>query len=189
MRNLLRAGLASAILAMAAIASPAVASTVIIASCDPVTDGDAQGCLFSGNIQENADPTNKNGYKNAEAAYNALPFPDITLKWITSTDAKNFSNFGTFTGANSTSGTFNLPGWNLEYYAVKAGTKFTLYQYIGNNNWATPNKNGMSHIAFFGVQSAVPEPATWAFMLLGFAGMGAALRRRRPATTNIAQFA
>lgn len=28
---------------------------------------------------------------------------------------------------------------------------------------------------------AVPEPATWAMMLLGFGGMGAMLRRRRPA--------
>uniref|UniRef100_UPI003982F4AA PEPxxWA-CTERM sorting domain-containing protein n=1 Tax=Phenylobacterium sp. TaxID=1871053 RepID=UPI003982F4AA len=26
----------------------------------------------------------------------------------------------------------------------------------------------------------VPEPATWAVMLVGFAGIGAALRRRRP---------
>ena len=31
----------------------------------------------------------------------------------------------------------------------------------------------------FSVTAAVPEPATWAVMLLGFAGLGAALRRRR----------
>jgi hypothetical protein len=30
-----------------------------------------------------------------------------------------------------------------------------------------------------GVKGAVPEPATWAAMLLGFGGIGAALRRRR----------
>jgi subtilisin-like proprotein convertase family protein len=30
-----------------------------------------------------------------------------------------------------------------------------------------------------GVQGAVPEPATWAMMLLGFAGIGVAMRRRR----------
>jgi hypothetical protein len=30
-------------------------------------------------------------------------------------------------------------------------------------------------------QGAVPEPATWAMMLLGFAGIGAAMRRRRRA--------
>jgi hypothetical protein len=27
--------------------------------------------------------------------------------------------------------------------------------------------------------SAVPEPATWALMLLGFAGIGLAMRRRK----------
>jgi hypothetical protein len=28
------------------------------------------------------------------------------------------------------------------------------------------------------IVSGVPEPATWAMMILGFAGIGAALRRR-----------
>lgn len=38
------------------------------------------------------------------------------------------------------------------------------------------------------VQSAVPESSTWAMMLVGFGGMGVALRRRRN-TTNTAQLA
>ena len=33
--------------------------------------------------------------------------------------------------------------------------------------------------ALDGVSLTVPEPATWAMMLLGFGGMGATLRRRR----------
>jgi serralysin len=33
------------------------------------------------------------------------------------------------------------------------------------------------------INSAVPEPATWAMMLLGFGGMGVALRRGRKLTT------
>lgn len=40
----------------------------------------------------------------------------------------------------------------------------------------------------FGITAAVPEPGTWAMMLLGFGGMGVALRRRRK-LTNIAQLA
>lgn len=38
---------------------------------------------------------------------------------------------------------------------------------------------GTSNAAVFATQSAVPEPATWALMLLGFGGMGVAMRRRR----------
>jgi len=32
--------------------------------------------------------------------------------------------------------------------------------------------------------AAVPEPATWAMMIMGFGGMGAVLRRRKPATVS-----
>jgi hypothetical protein len=50
------------------------------------------------------------------------------------------------------------------------------------------NRLGYSNaIGAFSVP-AVPEPGTWAMMLLGFGGMGVALRRRRKLTT-IAQLA
>jgi hypothetical protein len=40
---------------------------------------------------------------------------------------------------------------------------------------------GVGHIRVGDVTAAVPEPATWAMMLLGFGGMGAMLRSRRKA--------
>jgi hypothetical protein len=36
-----------------------------------------------------------------------------------------------------------------------------------------------STAAIFVLTAAVPEPATWAMMLLGFGGIGLAMRRRR----------
>jgi hypothetical protein len=177
-----------------AIATPAAASTVVSGSCDSVTDGDALGCLFSGNINENSDPTNVNSYKNAEAAYNALKDPDITLNWITATDAPDFGDFGSIVD-NGTSGTFDLSGsgFVLEYFAVKYGNQFTLYEYLGTDgtgSWVTNGKNDMSHIAFFGSPgTAVPEPATWAMMLLGFGAAGTALRRSRRKDSKLLQIA
>ena len=188
MRNFsstLKNGVYACLAATAFTAAPAMASTVVIGSCDSVTDGDAQGCLFSGNINEIPDPTNVNGYKNAEAAYNALSFADIKLNWITASDAPNFSSFGSITGANSTSGTFNLPGWNIEYFAVKAGKQFELFQYTGSNTWNTPSKQGLSHIAFFGTPGAVPEPGTWMLMLIGMAGIGFTIRRKDKQTLRV----
>jgi hypothetical protein len=171
------------------VASPALASTVVVGQCDQVTDGDADGCLFSGNINENPDPTNVNSYKNAEAAYNAFLDPDILLNWITATDAPDFASFGTFTGAGGTSGTFNLPGWDIDYFAVKAGDQFWLYEYDGTNTWSIPGQNAISHIAFFGDPGGVPEPSTWAMMLLGFGAAGFALRRRRQTAKELLQVA
>jgi opacity protein-like surface antigen len=183
--------------ALAFMATPAMASTVVVASCDSVTDGDTAGCLFSGNINENPDPTNVNSYKNAEAAYNAFANPDITLNWLTATDDTDgsdgsvFADFGSITvNPGGLTGTFDLSGYNIEYYAVKYGGKdgpqFTLYEYLGTDGtgtWQTNGKNEMSHIAFFGTPGVVPEPATWAMMIAGFGLVGGAMRRRqtRPA--------
>ena len=86
---------------------------------------------------------------------------------------------------SSTSGAFSLPGWNLEYYAVKAGTQFELFQYTGSDNWSTPSQQGLSHIAFFGTAAAVPEPSAWMLMLLGMAGVGFTMRRKDKQTLRV----
>ena len=43
------------------------------------------------------------------------------------------------------------------------------------------NAHDISHLVFFGTQDAgaVPEPATWAFMIFGFGAIGGAMRRRK----------
>lgn len=49
------------------------------------------------------------------------------------------------------------------------------------------NATGLSNAALFQT-GAVPEPGTWAMMLLGFGAMGVSLRRR-PRTQDLLQFA
>lgn len=51
-----------------------------------------------------------------------------------------------------------------------------------------PNNPGFSHIDFFDTGS-VPEPATWAMMILGFGAVGAAFRRRRRTFVTLPQIA
>jgi PEP-CTERM motif len=43
----------------------------------------------------------------------------------------------------------------------------------------TPGAQGFSNAVVYSTTGAVPEPATWAMMLLGFGGIGASLRSRR----------
>lgn len=182
-------------LAAFAFASTAQASSVVIGSCDSVTDGDANGCLFSGNINENPDPGQVNGYIYAQNGYNAWATltgnPHITLNFLTASDLSDFGDFGSITGDGGLSGTFDLSGFDIEYYAVKAGNAFVLYEYLGNDgtgNWAVGGRNGLSHVSFFGtprVPGGVPEPGTWAMMLLGFGGIGYSMRSRRRRGTTL----
>ena len=68
-------------------------------------------------------------------------------------------------------GTLNLAGYN-----PTPGT-FSL----------TTQGNGLVQTTFSASTAAVPEPATWALMLLGFGGIGMAMRRRRrPALAQVA---
>lgn len=185
MRKTIFTTLAGAVALCAAL--PAQASTVVDGKCVSVSD-DA-GCLFDGNINGNTDPTNVNSFLNAQNAYNLYndthvsAQPDITLNYITQSDAGDFADFGSITGGGSTSGTWSLPGYNVDYIAVKAGDQFVLYD-VEDNNWSTAglvNDKGklkeLSHLAFFG--SVVPEPATWAMMIAGFGLVGGAMRRRK----------
>lgn len=49
------------------------------------------------------------------------------------------------------------------------------------------NNPGISHVDLFDHGGALPEPASWALMLLGFGGIGlAARRRRKPSLAQIA---
>lgn len=74
----------------------------------------------------------------------------------------------------------NCAGCNNTYQLFYNAGGFTNGT-IDLNTYFT-NNGGISHIDLFD-HGAVPEPATWAMMLLGFAGIGWTMRRnrRRPA--------
>lgn len=149
--------------ATALAASQASAATVVDGSCVSVTD--SAGCLFSGNINSNT--MGGNSFLNAQNEYNTYndthpsANPDITLSILASTDDANFSSFGSFTGAGSSSGTWDLSGFLVDFVAVKASNAFVLYQLgspTSTGSWDTndiPFKNNphdISHLVFFGTK-------------------------------------
>jgi hypothetical protein len=185
-------GLAALAVASAMSLASAGATTVVAANCTSVTD--THGCLFSGNINTN---TNGNAsYLLAQGAYNTFndthpsAQPDITLTPITDTSNGDFSDFGSFTGAGTSSGTWSLPGFDVDFVAVKAGDFFVLYELASaasSGSWSTadihvgnsPNAPDLSHLVFFGTPAGgAPEPSVWLMLIAGFGLMGAAVRSR-----------
>jgi len=110
---------------------------------------------------------------------------------------------GSITGLND-SATFNFGSLNLSGFTV-------LGAHFGNNIDSDVNNvtafwlldlgattthtitlsdgQGSSNAQIFATGGAVPEPATWAMMLLGFGGIGMAMRGSRKATGRLMQVA
>ncbi len=57
---------------------------------------------------------------------------------------------------------------------------------VGDSSWNYfANFGNARFSATFDAQAAVPEPSTWALMILGFGAMGFAMRRRQKITTSV----
>jgi len=155
-------------------------------SCDLYS---AAGCLFtydngSGNIFDDPDAF--------EGAYNSAHVEGPGPATI------DMTYLGKQTPAQDglLSMTFNSLPYQVAFYSVKAGSgqvllfgltnptnSFTALQNGIYNKDSGPGRNlkGISHVTFYGASAPVPEPATWAMMIMGFGAAGAILRRRRTA--------
>jgi hypothetical protein len=179
----------AATIALGAVAAPAMAATTVVnGKCVSVTD--SHGCLFSGNINEQA--TGNNSYGAAETAYNVYndthpsAAPNIALSYLAKSDLGGFT--GTVTGLGTTAGTWDLSGFLVNFIAVKAGSNFVIYQLAtptSSGSWSTADlgDKDLSHLEFFGTMAPVPEPATWAMLVLGMGIVGASMRRRQTAVS------
>ena len=74
------------------------------------------------------------------------------------------------------------------FYNVGGFTSGTEYSFNLTNYF--PNTPGFSHLTVYDETAGpVPEPATWAMMLLGFGGIGMAMRRSRRRSGALMQIA
>lgn len=73
------------------------------------------------------------------------------------------------------------PNADLGYFVWNNGTNP-----VGNSSWNYFSNLGNARFsATFNAQAAVPEPSTWALMILGFGLMGYGLRRRQKVNTTV----
>lgn len=178
MKKIFAFAFAASVLALGA---PAMAATTLVNSSCVISVGNP--CLFSGNINLNLSGNNSLGA--ADDAYNnrsPAPSPLLDLAGMTyKADATSGFTSG------QTSGTITAP-FEVSYYAVKAGDFFELFEIAPSTtiNWSTSGISvgsgqtpGISHVAYFGMSAGVPEPASWAMMILGLAAVGGVLRHRR----------
>lgn len=82
----------------------------------------------------------------------------------------------------------------IHYLGISQASSYYLFYAVGGITSATinltdlfPKNSGWSHVDLYdtGVPG-VPEPATWAMMLIGFAGIGYSIRRRKLSLRQLA---
>ena len=189
MIRVLAAGAAALTVALGATLLPSAASAAVTLAAgeEGCNVFSAQGCLFDWSGQGGGggdfdDPALIVAAYNA--VHNATPAPE---------DLPALTFLGKSGEGNSTSMTFTDLPFQVSFYAVKSAQQFILFglssptdSFTATNTRITNKKGklqGISHVTYFGTPStppgAVPEPAAWALMIIGFGAAGASLRARR----------
>lgn len=157
-----------------------------------VQDGGTQGDLFSIIINPNDAfsmfefATQLEGASGTVNVYYLLTGSGLNANDINSylncggLGAGSYCGFaGSYTSGKNDNANYLLTGGNFDGFVVQtADSSFSLFQSKQLSYEGVPNPPG-----------AVPEPGTWALMMLGFAGVGVAMRRARknkPALMQVA---
>lgn len=196
MRRLVLATTAICAAAMIALpATPASAALVAVAGgeCNVTTpDPNAVACAgaFAGNLNNNASIADLN------AALDILVGGDFTpdALWADLDPTKAFFSTGAGTTLNFADTLFGEQIISMHFGdgGTGLGNRTILYVFDFGVVGATSivlNTNGWSNAVLITPESPIPEPRTWAMMLLGFGAAGYAMRRRRRNSGEILQLA
>lgn len=198
MRRVTKIALTASALCLAAAATPASAAVVVVgpaATVDtcanftfnvPPTElkcaGGYTGNLIQGTLQDpGLAAIQALGYVGTGAYISTIP----TIGSGTATINFGQTMFGlTIIGLHY--GSAGDGGEGTSFFLFDAGTAGVNSVTVASRTNTNFNF-GLSNAALFSTTRGVPEPATWAMMLLGFGGMGLVIRRRRqPVLAQIA---
>lgn len=168
-------------MAFGCVSAQASAATVV-ASCDALNDLSvaASQCSgwYSGNLLNN-------GQQGANVAAQQVALSTIGLNWDGNwnlVDLTKVNASGVNQNAFDFNGMLNGDVWIGIHKGKggKDGYEGTAFFRLTASDLdsVSLNLNGASSAVVYAQQSPVPEPGTWAMLLLGFAVLGAALRRR-----------
>ncbi|UUR06948.1 PEPxxWA-CTERM sorting domain-containing protein [Sphingomonas glaciei] len=193
-----------------AVATPASAAITVTASPGAVQPAEnvlantsATGTTVTGNTNqtntsvsitsnERITSTTSNGQSRFSAADgSALDQATIAL---TAGGTLTSAEFNLFNAAADTSSVSIIVNGVAQIFNIGNGQNFFGFSATGGDTIRSiafdTNGSGvvdLRQVRLGGVAAAVPEPGTWALMLVGFGAVGVSMRRRR--TTHIAQFA
>jgi PEP-CTERM motif len=168
-------------LAAAAIAvSPASAETLTCTSSESLLTASPGGTAatncqgwFTGNVLDNS---------SADVATQTTA---LAALGVTFTDFNNYTKLDNLNGTSTLDFGTTLLGPTVigihfgNGSGVGNSTGFFLFNFTQPTSSINLGIGSSSDAVLYASGGAVPEPATWAMMLLGFAGIGFAIRRRR----------
>ncbi len=166
---------AAAIAAFSAV--PAQAATIISGSINGSRTASYQFDFDgTGNLSVQVDSILTNGMPLSDPQI--YVFNDDVAGALFATDDDSGTGLNSFISQAGPAGTYLLQIANFSFTEAEARA--------GTNNQGSPGDefliifgDGVTNIA------AVPEPATWAFMIFGFGAVGSAMRRQRKANVKV----
>lgn len=192
-RAILEAALAACLIC---VGSTARAADFIFMFGSDLSDPDVDPSLaVSGNVTGRIIGLADDGPSSAQSVFIDTYSPDGTvvpvdvMLWFSPFDIDNLFvvENGEIVSALFHRSTFGAPSFDQLWINVEIFSSGTNFASLGSNNSsAVWNNQGLDGITFTRIETLVPEPATWAMMILGFGAVGFAFRRRREGSPDLA---
>jgi hypothetical protein len=143
--------------------------------------GDEVGLGMTNDLANQNEIYNQQGYIQLDAGWNGA---NIVANFNSTTGNEQWLIYGSSVGGTVASSTvlpvgFQLIGSGSGANAETTNTQLTGYRYYEFVSGVPASSLGGGNVLLRSLTVSVPEPDTWALMIVGFGGLGAMMRRRR----------